>query len=53
MASKLADSSVNLILGICVNKNDYWPVKFDLTQEIKEEFDRNDIEIPFPSMWCI
>jgi len=48
MVSELADSSVNLILRIWVNKNDYWPVKFDMTQTIKEEFDKNGIEIPFP-----
>jgi len=48
MVSELADSSVNLILRIWLNKDDYWPVKFDLTQQIKEEFDKNGIEIPFP-----
>lgn len=48
MVSELADSSVNMILRVWVNRNEYWPVKFDLTQTIKEEFDKEGIEIPFP-----
>lgn len=46
--SELADSSVNLIVRPWVNKNDYWALKFDLTRAIKEAFDQNGIEIPFP-----
>lgn len=48
VVSELADSSVNLVLRIWVDKADYWAVKFDLTQRIKEAFDREGIEIPFP-----
>jgi small conductance mechanosensitive channel len=46
--SELADSSVNLVVRVWVNKEDYWGVKFDLTKQIKEAFDQNGIEIPFP-----
>ncbi|MCP4633521.1 MAG: mechanosensitive ion channel [candidate division Zixibacteria bacterium] len=46
--SELADSSVNFVVRPWVKKEDYWGVKFDLTRKIKEEFDKNDIEIPFP-----
>ncbi len=46
--SELADSSVNLIVRPWVRKEDYWPVKNDLIRKIKEAFDQNDIEIPFP-----
>jgi small conductance mechanosensitive channel len=46
--SELADSSVNLVVRPWVKKDDYWPLKFYLTQNIKEAFDRNGIEIPFP-----
>lgn len=46
--SELADSSVNLVVRPWVKKDDYWPLKFDLTRNIKEAFDRNGIEIPFP-----
>ncbi len=46
--SELADSSVNLVMRAWAKKEDYWDVKFDLTRKVKEEFDKNDIEIPFP-----
>lgn len=48
--SELADSSVNLVVRPWVKKEDYWGVKFDLTRAIKEAFDENGIEIPFPQM---
>jgi small conductance mechanosensitive channel len=46
--SELADSSVNFVVRPWVNGGDYWQVKFDLTRKIKESFDANGIEIPFP-----
>ena len=46
--SELADSSVNFVVRPWVKREDYWAVKFDLTRKIKEAFDANDIEIPFP-----
>ena len=46
--SELADSSVNLVVRPWVKKEDYWPVRLDLTRRIKEAFDENRIEIPFP-----
>lgn len=45
---ELADSSVNLIVRVWCKKEDYWPVKFDLTKALKEAFDNNGISIPFP-----
>ena len=45
---ELADSSVNLIVRVWSSKDDYWPIKFDLTKAFKEAFDRNGITIPFP-----
>jgi small conductance mechanosensitive channel len=48
MVSELADSSVNLLLRIWIDRNDYWAVKFDLTGKIKQAFDEAGIEIPFP-----
>lgn len=45
---ELADSSVNLALRPWVKTDDYWPVRFDLTERIKLEFDRQGISIPFP-----
>ena len=48
--SELADSSVNFVVRPWVNAEDYWAVKFDLTERIKLEFDANTISIPFPQM---
>ena len=48
--AELADSSVNFVLRPWVNKADYWAVKFDVTEKIKERFDAEGIEIPFPQM---
>lgn len=46
--AELADSSVNLVVRPWVKTEDYWVVRFDLTRGIKEAFDQNGIEIPFP-----
>ena len=46
--SELGDSSVNFVIRPWVKTEDYWSVKFDLTRKIKEAFDKNGIEIPFP-----
>ncbi len=46
--SELGDSSVNFVVRPWVKRQDYWGVKFDLTRKIKEAFDENGIEIPFP-----
>jgi len=46
--SELADSSVNFVLRPWVKAADYWSARFDLTRKIKESFDANGIEIPFP-----
>ncbi|ELI6449033.1 TPA: small-conductance mechanosensitive channel MscS [Photobacterium damselae] len=46
----LADSSVNFVVRPWVKTADYWAVYFDLTQAIKEELDKEGIEIPFPQM---
>jgi len=48
--AELADSSVNFVLRPWVKKADYWEVKFDVTEKIKERFDAEGIEIPFPQM---
>ena len=46
--SELADSSVNFVCRPWVNSGDYWPVLFDITENVKLEFDKNGISIPFP-----
>lgn len=47
---ELADSSVNLVVRPWVNTGDYWPVLFDITENIKLEFDASGISIPYPQM---
>ncbi|PKF51643.1 small-conductance mechanosensitive channel MscS [Enterovibrio nigricans] len=46
----LMDSSVNFVVRPWVNTADYWSTYFDLLQAIKEELDKEGIEIPFPQM---
>ncbi|MEC7702594.1 MAG: mechanosensitive ion channel domain-containing protein [Pseudomonadota bacterium] len=46
--SELADSSVNLVVRPWVKTEDYWPVYWDLTEQIKVTFDKEGISIPYP-----
>jgi small conductance mechanosensitive channel len=46
--AELADSSVNFVVRPWVRKEDYWGVKFDVTEKVKKAFDEAGIEIPFP-----
>lgn len=46
--SELADSSVNFVVRMWCAKENYWALKFDMTRAIKEAFDAEGIEIPFP-----
>jgi small conductance mechanosensitive channel len=39
---------VNFVVRPWVKSEDYWPVYFDVTRKVKESFDENSIEIPFP-----
>ena len=48
--SELADSSVNFIVRPWVKTDDYWEVRWALTEEIKVRFDAEGISIPFPQM---
>ncbi len=48
VVSELGDSSVNFKVRPWTKSTDFWPVKFDLTRKIKETFDEEGIEIPFP-----
>jgi small conductance mechanosensitive channel len=47
---ELGASSVNFVVRPWVKTEDYWAVKFDLTERIKLAFDENGISIPFPQM---
>ena len=47
--TEMADSSVNFTIRVWVDNADLWPVKFDLTKAIKQAFDANGVDIPFPT----
>jgi small conductance mechanosensitive channel len=46
--AELADSSVNLVFRPWVKTADYWGVRFDLTESIKNALDEAGISIPYP-----
>jgi small conductance mechanosensitive channel len=48
--SELADNSVNLVVRPWVKSEDYWPVYFDLLENIKVALDEAGIEIPYPQL---
>ncbi len=48
--AKMADSSLNFNVRVWTKTEDYWPVFYDLTEQAKEAFDQNNINIPYPQM---
>ena len=48
MVGELADSSVNITVRVWAKGADYWGVHFDMIENVKSEFDKNDISIPYP-----
>lgn len=48
--SELGDSSVNLVCRPWVATSDYWPTRWKLTEDIKNEFDAAGVGIPYPQM---
>lgn len=46
----LGDSAVNLVLRPWTKPGDYWAVFFSVNQQLKEAFEKNGIEIPFPQL---
>ena len=46
--SELADSSVNFVVRVWVDKADYWTVNFNMHEKIKKTFDKEGVSIPFP-----
>lgn len=48
VVSNLGDSSVDITIRLWCNAGDYWGLKFDFTQAMKEKMDELEIEIPFP-----
>ena len=48
--SELADSSVQMGVRAWVQTEDYWPIRWKLTEDIKNALDANGISIPYPQM---
>ncbi len=48
VVGNLGESSVDIIVRVWTNAADYWGLKFDLTERVKEGFDAAGISIPFP-----
>ena len=44
----LGDSSVDLGVRIWCDAGDYWELKFAMTKQVKEAFDKGGISIPYP-----
>lgn len=44
----LADSSVNFVVRVWANKEDYWNIFFDMQEKVKLTFDERGITIPYP-----
>ena len=43
-------SSIDITTRVWVDSADYWTVKFDMLEAVKEKFDQEGIEIPFNQM---
>ncbi|MFC3880155.1 mechanosensitive ion channel family protein [Algoriphagus namhaensis] len=46
--SNFGDSSLDLSIRVWTNAENLWPVFFDSMEKINIEFEKNNIEIPFP-----
>ncbi len=47
--TNLGDSSVDFTVRVWCAAEDYWALKFDLTRKVKERFDADHVDIPFPT----
>ena len=45
---ELGESSVDLFVRPWVAASEYWPLRFDLLERIKQTFDEKEITIPYP-----
>lgn len=48
--SALNDSNVEFTLRVWVSSENYWPLKFDLTEKIYNELPKHGIQFPFPQL---
>jgi small conductance mechanosensitive channel len=47
--TNLGDSSVEFTIRVWCASSDYWALRFDMLQAVKETFDARGIDIPFPT----
>lgn len=45
-----SDSSLTFTLRVWAKKEDFWQVKFDLLEKVKDAFEKVGIEVPYPQM---
>jgi small conductance mechanosensitive channel len=48
MVGNLGDSAVEIYCRFWVKTKDYWDARFYINEKVKEEFDKNNINIPYP-----
>lgn len=44
------DNALEFTVRAWCKTDDYWDVRFDLLEEVKKEFDKNNISIPYPQL---
>lgn len=47
--TNLGDSSVDIMLRFWVESGDFFPAQWDVTKSVKEAFDKDGIDIPYPT----
>jgi len=48
--SKYGDSAISFVVRVWCNTPDYWTINFDINEQVKREFDKNNISIPYPQV---
>lgn len=48
--SALLDSEVEIVTRVWVNSSDYWGVHFAILEAVKHEFDKQNIDVPYPQL---
>ena len=48
--SGLGDSSVDFVVRVWVKSDDYWPVFFDMNENVYNTFNKEGLNIPYPQM---
>lgn len=49
-ASMLSPNSVDIAVRVWVHRDNYWQLNFDMLEQVKTEFDKEGITIPYPQV---